>query len=53
MLSDSKNNDTVQNSKKSNDLLKGMKRYLRIEHPNDDKELLEYLRKQSGLHKEQ
>ena len=32
------------------DLLDGMKRYLRIEHQDDDKELLEYLRKQAGLH---
>jgi hypothetical protein len=30
----------------SNDLLNGMKRYLRIEHQDDDKKLLEYLRKQ-------
>jgi hypothetical protein len=52
MINDSKNSEIVQNSKKSNDLLNGMKRYLRIEHPNDDKELLEYLRKQSGLHRE-
>jgi hypothetical protein len=29
-----------------------MKRYLRIDHRDDDKELLEYLRKQSGLHRE-
>jgi hypothetical protein len=34
------------------DLLDGMKRYLRIEHQDDDKELLEYLRKQAGLHRE-
>ena len=42
----------VNDSKKSNDLLNGMKRYLRIEHQDDDKELLEYLRKQSGLQRE-
>jgi hypothetical protein len=29
-----------------------MKRYLRIEHKDDDKELMEYLRKQAGLHRE-
>lgn len=52
MVNDSNNNGSVQYSKKSNDLLNGMKRYLRIEHQNDDKELLEYLRKQSGLHRE-
>jgi hypothetical protein len=52
MLDDSKKSDSVQNSKNSDDLLNGMKRYLRIEHPNDDKELREYLRKQSGLHRE-
>ena len=51
MINDSKNNDSVY-SKKSNDLLSGMKRYLRIEHQNDDKDLLEYLRKQAGLHRE-
>jgi hypothetical protein len=38
--------------KKSNDLLSGMKRYLRIEHQEDDKELREYLQKQAGLHRE-
>lgn len=52
MVNDSKNNDSVY-SKKSKDLLSGMKRYLRIEHKDDDKELLEYLRKQAGLHIEQ
>jgi hypothetical protein len=26
-----------------------MKRYLRIEHKDDDKDLLDYLRKQAGL----
>ena len=52
MLNDSKNSDTNQNSRKSDDLLNGMKRYLRIEHPNDDTQLREYLRKQSGLHRE-
>ena len=51
MVNDSKNNDSIY-SKKSNDLLIGMKRYLRIEHQDDDKELVEYLRKQSGLHRE-
>jgi hypothetical protein len=42
--------DTYTGSSKvhseSNDLLNGMKRYLRIEHQDDDKKLLEYLRKQ-------
>jgi hypothetical protein len=51
MINVSKNNDSIY-SKKSNDLLSGMKRYLRIDHRDDDKELLEYLRKQSGLHRE-
>lgn len=51
MVNDSKNNDSVY-SKKSNDLLSGMKRYLRIEHKDDDKELMEYLRKQAGLRQE-
>ncbi|HZB73960.1 MAG TPA: hypothetical protein VE378_04375 [Nitrososphaeraceae archaeon] len=42
----------VHDSKKSNGLLSGMKRYLRIEHQDDDKELREYLQKQAGLHRE-
>ena len=44
------NNDSNKYSKENN-LLNGMKRYLRIEHQEDDKELLDYLRKQSGLHR--
>jgi hypothetical protein len=51
MENDSNNNDSVY-VKKSNDLLSGMKRYLRIEHQEDDKELREYLQKQAGLHRE-
>jgi hypothetical protein len=51
MVNDYKNSDSVY-SKKSSDLLSGMKRYLRIEHQDDDKELLEYLRKQAGLRRE-
>ena len=47
-MNDSKNIDSIY-SKKSNDLLSGMKRYLRIEQQNDDKELREYLQKQAGL----
>jgi hypothetical protein len=39
-------------STKSNDLLNGMKRYLKIEHPDDDNELLKYLQKQTGLHQD-
>jgi phytoene/squalene synthetase len=46
------NNGSVKRSKESNDLLNGMKRYLKIEHQDDDNELLEYLRKQAGLHRE-
>jgi hypothetical protein len=38
-------------SKENYNLLNGMKRYLRIEHKDDDKELLDYLRKQAGLHR--
>jgi hypothetical protein len=41
------------NSKYSKDnfsLLDGIKRYLRIEHEEDAKKLLDYLRKQAGLH---
>ena len=37
---------------KVNDLLNAMKRYLRIEHQDDDTELLEYIRKQTGMHSE-
>jgi hypothetical protein len=29
-----------------------MKRYMRIEHQDDDKDLLDYLRKQVGLHRD-
>jgi hypothetical protein len=52
MVNDSKNLDSVKRSKESNDLLNGMKRYLRIEHQDDDNELVEYLRKQAGLLRE-
>jgi hypothetical protein len=48
------NNDSNSNkySKENYNLLNGMKRYLRIEHKDDDKDLLDYLRKQSGLHQD-
>ena len=46
------NNDSNKYSKENYNLLNGMKRYLRIEHQDDDKELLDYLRKQSGLHRD-
>jgi phytoene/squalene synthetase len=36
-------------SKENYNLLDGMKRYLRIERQDDDRELLDYLRKQAGL----
>jgi hypothetical protein len=36
MVNDSKNFGSVKSSKESNDLLNGMKRYLRIEHQDDD-----------------
>ena len=52
MVSESKTSNSVQHSKRSNDLLNGIKRYLRIEHQDDDKELLKYLKKQAGLHRE-
>jgi hypothetical protein len=45
-------NGSIKNSIESNDLLKGIKRYLRIEHQEDDKDLLDYLRKQAGLHRD-
>jgi hypothetical protein len=47
-----KNNGSSKHSNESNDLLNVMKRYLRIEHPEDDTDLLEYLRKQAGMHSE-
>ena len=46
------NNDSNKYSKENYNLLNGMKRYLRIEHKDDDKDLLDYLRKQAGLHLE-
>ncbi len=52
MEDDSKPSNSVQHSKRVSDLLDGMKRYLRIEHHDDDKELLEYLRNQAGLHRD-
>jgi hypothetical protein len=39
-------------SQENYNLLDGMKHYLRIEHKNDDKDLLDYLRKQSGLYQD-
>lgn len=41
------NNDSNKYSKENYNLLNGMKRYLRIEHKDDDKDLLDYLRKQA------
>jgi hypothetical protein len=41
----------VQNSNGSNELLDVVKQYLRIEHQEDDDDLLDYLRKQAGLDK--
>jgi hypothetical protein len=45
-----KNNGSIKHPKP--DLLNGMKRYLRIEHQDDDIELLKYLRKQAGMPRE-
>jgi phytoene/squalene synthetase len=42
--------DSDKHSKESKDLLDGMKKYLKIQHQDDDNELLNYLRKQAGLH---
>lgn len=45
--------DSDKHSKESKDLLDGMKKYLKIQHQDDDdNELLDYLRKQAGLHHE-
>lgn len=45
-----KDNSSNKYSKENYNLLDGVKRYLRIEHQDDDRELLDYLRKQAGLH---
>ena len=47
-----RDNSSNKYSRENYNLLDGMKRYLRIEHREDDKELLDYLRKQSGLHRD-
>jgi hypothetical protein len=47
-----KDNSSNKYSKENYNLLNEMKRYLRIEHKDDDKDLLDYLRKQAGLHRE-
>lgn len=39
-------------TKENYNLLNGIKRYLRIEHKDDDKDLLDYLRKQAGLRRD-
>ena len=39
-------------SKENYNLLNRIKRYLRIEHKDDDKDLLDYLRKQAGLRRD-
>jgi hypothetical protein len=44
--------DSDKYSKESKDLLDGMKKYLKIQNRDDDNELLDYLRKQAGLHHE-
>jgi hypothetical protein len=41
-----------KHSKEHYELLDGMKRYLRIEHQDDDKKLLDNLRRQAGLHRD-
>jgi hypothetical protein len=46
-----KDNSSNKYSKENYNLLNGMKRYLGIEHKDDDKDLLDYLRKQAGLHR--
>ena len=44
-----RDNSSNKYSKENYNLLDGMKRYLRIEHTEDDQDLLDYLRKQAGL----
>jgi hypothetical protein len=48
-----KENNSKKYSKENYNLLDGMKHYLPIEHQDDDKDLLDYLRKQAGLHREE
>jgi hypothetical protein len=52
MTKDTKNFDSDKHSKESKDLLDGMKKYLKIQHQDDDNESLDYLRKQAGLHQD-
>jgi hypothetical protein len=47
-----RDNSSNKYSRENYNLLDGMKRYLRIEHQENDKELLDYLQKQSGLHRD-
>ena len=47
-----RDNDSNNYSKVKYNLLNGMKRYLRIEYKDDDKDLLDHLRKQAGPYKE-
>jgi hypothetical protein len=47
-----KENSSNKYSKENYNLLNGMKRYLQIEHQDGDEDLLDYLRKQAGLHRE-
>ena len=47
-----KDNSSNKYSKENYNLLHGMKQYLRIEHTEDDKDLLDYLRKQAGLRRD-
>jgi hypothetical protein len=39
-------------NKENNKLLDVVKQYLRIEHQENDKDLLDYLRKQTGLYQD-
>ena len=48
----SKDINSNKDSKEHYNLLNGIKRYLRIDHQEHDKDLLNYLRKQAGLHRE-
>jgi hypothetical protein len=45
-------NNSNKYSKEHFNLLDGMKLYLRIENKDHDKDPLDYLRKQAGLHRE-
>jgi hypothetical protein len=45
-------NNSNKYSRENYNLLDMIKRYLRIDHQDDDEDLLDYLQKQAGLHRD-